>query len=722
VLNRRVRLLIVLLAALAVVAAACSSDDGGTDSSDDSTPSSGEAAAPGQPVDDGPTTSATSESGDLTLSTLSTRASMVTGGDVLVGVSGAEAAQVTLTVNGETVGNSLIEDLPEGDSTIEASTGADTVSLTVTNHPVTGPVFSGPHLEPWSCTTEQAGLGPATDDDCSAPTDISWSYLNTAGVVVPLEDPAARPADLATTEVDGEEVPFIIRTETGTINRGISSIWVLDPEPDPDGAWDQSGWNGRLVFRFGGGCGIGYSQGSPLGPALDTDLLADGYAEVSNTLDTFQTSCNDTLSAEAALMTREHFIEAYGLPEFTIGDGGSGGAIQQLLIGTAYPGILDALSPSAPFPDAISISGGVSDCGLLLDYYENGDGQQLTDGQRAAINGHLTPGTCESWRNLFLSAIDPTENCPTMADDVQYDPDTNPDGVRCTLSDINVNILGVDPDTGFARRPLSNEGIQYGLQALEEGTISVDEFLDLNEHVGGWDIDGNIIDERTETVEESIAVAYRTGRLAQAGPLLDVPIILRNGYTDDVGDIHTRFHSFSIRERLQTDGEDDPNLALWTAGGSATEALLSSGTGNEPIRLLDEWLTAAAELEADGDAAPRAEVLAEARPAEVTNRCTLDDGTVIEGGWEIYDEPGPCSEAFPVLGDSRTASGAPLSNDILACTLTEVDPASYQVELTDAQAERLEEIFPTGICDWTVPGIGQQEPEGTWLDFTDGPG
>ena len=59
-------------------------------------------------------------------------------------------------------------------------------------------------------------------------------------------------------------------------------------------------------------------------------------------------------------------------------------------------------------------------------------------------------------------------------------------------------MFGVDPDTGFARRPLDNVGIQYGLAALNAGVIDVDQFLDLNEHIGGYDIDGNIVAARAD--------------------------------------------------------------------------------------------------------------------------------------------------------------------------------------------------------------------------------
>ena len=51
-----------------------------------------------------------------------------------------------------------------------------------------------------------------------------------------------------------------------------------------------------------------------------------------------QQHCNDNLSGEALMMIKEHFIERYGVPAWTIGFGGSGGAIQQLLIAQNFPG------------------------------------------------------------------------------------------------------------------------------------------------------------------------------------------------------------------------------------------------------------------------------------------------------------------------------------------------------------------------------------------------
>ena len=75
-----------------------------------------------------------------------------------------------------------------------------------------------------------------------------------------------------------------------------------------------------------------YSQGFDLMGDPDPEVVAQGYAIATDTLNTFQVSCNDVLSAETAMMVKEHFIETHGLPDLTIGEGGSGGAIQQLLI------------------------------------------------------------------------------------------------------------------------------------------------------------------------------------------------------------------------------------------------------------------------------------------------------------------------------------------------------------------------------------------------------
>ena len=82
----------------------------------------------------------------------------------------------------------------------------------------------------------------------------------------PLQAPAS--TDIAqTTTSDGRSVPYIVRVESGTINRSIYRIAILDdPARRAPQAWRPgAGWNRRLMFSFGGGCGTNYDQGDQPG-------------------------------------------------------------------------------------------------------------------------------------------------------------------------------------------------------------------------------------------------------------------------------------------------------------------------------------------------------------------------------------------------------------------------------------------------------------------------
>ena len=674
----------------------------------------------------------------LTVTALSTRPDTVSGGNVLVQIEDVHG-DLTVSADGRDVSEAftvegdvavgLVEGLADGESVVEAeSSDGAAGSLTVVNHPVTGPIFSGPHLEPYACTTAENGLGEPLDENCSAATVVRWSYITTTGETAPLADPTQLPADVATTEIDGITVPLVVRTESGTIDRGVYWVHVLDPDPTAE-TWDRSAWNGTLVYRFGGGCGTTYSQGSVIGdtgtaagPFLDLELLRQGYAQATNTLNTFQVQCNDVLSAEAALMTRERFAEGFGLPTHTVGEGGSGGAIQQLLIAQNYPGIIDAVVAALPFPDALSIAPGVVDCGLLQRFYRTPAGATFTEAQRAAVNGHLVSATCGAWETSFLGGINPTDGCSLPPDQV-YDPTTNPDGARCTLQDSSVNLVGLDPDTGFARRPIDNTGVQYGVAALEDGVISVDQFLDLNETIGGYDIDGVPVAERMVADADDVELLFRTGRITTGGGLTQVPVFMLNLYTDPIGDIHDRFRAFTIIDRLRLeDGDRPPNVVLWTVpGGDDLVQSLLGATGQdtrvELVGLAVEWL--------DGLDVPvderTPEDLAEARPAGAVDLCVTPDGERLTGGDELYDDGTPCAAAYPVRGDPRSAAGGPLDGLSGKCALTDLDPGSYGVAVTAEQEARLQAVFPDGVCAYDEPPVGAVELQGTWLDFSEGP-
>jgi hypothetical protein len=450
----------------------------------------------------------------LTLTVLSSKPDMVSGGDALVQITPAGEA-IFVTVNGQDATTAfkmdngrlagLVQNLRIGKNTIEARRGSRTGRLEVTNYPITGPILSGEHLTPFVCTTQQSGLGEPLDENCSAATKVDYFYRTNAnpGTFKPLASASERPADLGeTTTNQGKKVPYIVRVESGTINRAIYRIAML-----------EEGWNRRLIYSFGGGCGTNYNQGTNQATGVLMDLaLSRGFAHAISTQNVMQQHCNDHLSGEALMMIKEHFIERYGVPEWTMGFGGSGGAIQQLLISQNFPGLLDGILPSLTYPDSVSTRAGVTDCRLLMNFYKS-DPATWTQEKQTAVEGY-TPGTCRAWDRSFINIIVAanTPGCGIPADLV-YDAVKNPKGARCTMWDTNIPTYGRDPATGFARRSLDNVGVQYGLEALNKGAITTKEFLDLNEKVGGYDNDGVPRAERSVADLESVRLSYAAGRL-----------------------------------------------------------------------------------------------------------------------------------------------------------------------------------------------------------------
>ena len=69
---------------------------------------------------------------------------------------------------------------------------------------------------------------------------------------------------------------------------------------------------------------------------------------------------------------------------------------------------------------------------------------------------------------------------------------------------MRANIYGRDPATNFARSPPDNVGLQYGLDAVNKGLISAEEFVTLNEKIGGYDRDG--IPAPARTVGDQLAL------------------------------------------------------------------------------------------------------------------------------------------------------------------------------------------------------------------------
>ncbi|ADD40841.1 DUF6351 family protein [Stackebrandtia nassauensis] len=685
----------------------------------------------------------------LKLSVLSSRADVVSGGDALIRVTvkGVEPRQVRVDVDGEDITGklregdrpnrleALVTGLPEGDSTITAEAADDSGRpdrLVVTNHPAVGPIFSGPHQKPFICDTAHfklavgGTLGEPIDADCSVKTRVDYVYRNVHGEFRALPPDVTRPKDLAyTTTSTGENVPYIVRVETGTRDRGIYETSILhDPQtPEPDPWTRPDGWNERLVYKFGGGCPRGwYIQGRATAGVVDHGLLSRGYAVASSTLNVFGNSCNDLLAAESMSMVKERFVESYGRPAFTLGHGASGGAYQSHQIGDNYPGLVDGILVGASFPEVgFATIHTITDAWLLHRYFTETAPGRFTEEQQKAISGF---GVWKTLPNLASAGrrIDPRVFCPAQLPvELRYHPQDNPDGARCDVYSHTVNVYGWDESGNAPRRPLDNVGIPYGLRALTRGDISVDDFLDLNDRIGGFDADANLIPERTEADLEATAIAYRTGRLLNGGGGLSrIPIVDYRDYQDDAsgGDIHLRVHGFATRERLrEANGRTDNHVMLTEErghGGFNTDPATVAGRA---LSELDAWVTATA---ADSDPADsRLDRIARNRPQWLSDSCWTK-GDAPQRIWEKQrpDTSGSrCAELYPVWPTPRLVAGGPLANDIVKCQVVDLGDTKVGARLTARQRDRAERVFPHGVCDWSRPGVEQQPLEGTWLKF-----
>ena len=488
----------------------------------------------------------------------------------------------------------------------------------------------------------------------------------------------------------------------------------------PDFRTRPAGWNGKLIYTFGGGCMPGwYHQATSTGGVENDVMLSRGYAVASSTLNVAGNNCNEVLSAETFMMVKERFIEAYGMPRFTIGWGASGGSYQQHVIGDAYPGLLDGLIVGSSFPDMTqALTTTVSDSRLLANYFLGKAGVPFTEEQQQAVTGYVSVAHMMDGYNARAARINPTESCPEVLPvELRYHPDTNRGGARCTIYDHTVNVYGRDSGTGFARRPLDNVGIQYGLEALNAGVITKAQFFDLNEKIGGFDADANMVAERTVADREVVAIAYRTGRLANfGGGLSETPIIDYRAYADEnpAGDPHLRYHSFSTRARLlKANGHIDNHVMLvednrW--GGLSTD----SPVLREALSQMDRWLTGIVEDES-GD--PAIEKLRRARPTGLTDACWTREAEpkkIIET--QVYHY-GKCEALYPSASFPRGVAGAPIAADVIKCQLRPLDKSDYLVPFSEDEWARLREVFPGGVCDWSKAGV-EQQPVETWMKFS----
>ena len=785
------------IATLAVVVAGCG---GGTPAATES--SQADALAQSQPQ---------LPPFNFEIRTLSNRADLISDGDALVEVQVPKDVpmhQVTLTLNGADVGAAFVADavartfrgvlqgMVAGENLFVADAnglgkGRPWASLTITNHPRGGPVLLGSQTMPWVCATPapvaESGNTPASnasgltttavDAQCNIATEYTLFYRTTTpGCSSALPDPSppaspptnncfkpytvgSAPVDLAmTTTTTGLTVPYIVRVERGTMNRGIYDIAVLF---DPGTPWTalapQPQWNGKVVYSFGASTGQPRLQFRSEQNWADNAALSRGFMVVDNSLTDSLYNSNRILVNETLMMMKEHVVDTYGEITYTLGNGCSGGSIQQNTVASTFPGLLDGIQPSCDYPDSITTGLEVLDCVLLVNFYAGPEWTALMAGltqaqinaKKTAINGHLDHVGCQSWNNSFGFNNKPGNYVPTLVVNqttgavapvgaprnncrlpaaLVYDPVANPGGTRCGDPDLATAVwgttAGIPPGSARAMQTGDNVGIQYGLKALLAGAITAEEFVTLNERIGGTDADSNRTAARSTADLQALDIAYKAGIVASGTNLGKLPIIDSRGY-DEQG-IHYIWRSFAERARIDAaNGGNHGNQVMWRYGTGllpATPAQVAAVT-LQSLLTMDTWLstlTVSAPKATLNDVRTQAQVIA-AKPANAIDQCYLTGDTTFS---TPVTDMALC-DADPRLqkhASPRQVAGGPLAENILKCQLKPLDTADYgSVTFSPAQLARLNAAFPEGVCDWSKPGVGQQEAISP-LTFAAGPG
>jgi hypothetical protein len=191
---------------------------------------------------------------------------------------------------------------------------------------------------------------------------------------------------------------------------------------------------------------------------------------------------------------------------------------------------------------------------------------------------------------------------------------------------------------------------------------------------------------------------HRTGQVTNGKNLGDVAEIAIRGTNNN--DYHYPFRTYVNRARLIAANGDAGNHVFWTQKPAAVSTLIG----------MDAWLAA---VEADGSPDPLHIKVVRNKPADIVTACWI-------GGVMITDQA-VCDVQYPYFREPRTTAGDTTTIYVMKCQLKPVDRNSYNVTFTDAQWAALQGAFPTGVCDFSLPGVGFQ-PNVPWLTYAGGPG
>jgi hypothetical protein len=241
--------------------------------------------------------------------------------------------------------------------------------------------------------------------------------------------------------------------------------------------------------------------------------------------------------------------------------------------------------------------------------------------------------------------------------------------------------------------------------------ITPEQFVRLNESIGGYDTVGNPVPQRSHADPRALEAIYSDDLLMSGGlGLATTPIIDQRLDLDAAGfagDIHTTEWSYIIRQRMIKHGTAANQVIIENSLTTIAQAAVYE------LSAMDRWLSAI-----DGDVS-RSSLQAKVtrnRPADLGDGCFLANGQRIMEPLS-YRGTGQCPAQFPVFSNPRLVAGQALDEAVLKCSLTPIDFAAYPVAFTPDQQARMRAALPEGVCDYSRRGVGEQAPLGTWLTY-----
>jgi hypothetical protein len=247
------------------------------------------------------------------------------------------------------------------------------------------------------------------------------------------------------------------------------------------------------------------------------------------------------------------------------------------------------------------------------------------------------------------------------------------------------------------RDPVSEEAEEFSLALAEFGVRAGVNDTQRPVNLTGPQADGSsCVGTQSQFSREvelaSLRVGSRVGD-ARADAFVEQSLTVGAGPRDRASLEHS--------ERLTVSGEGDENAVIAVHPRQERDRVVQL-TELQAFDLMNGWLDG---LEADSSSQTLAQKVVSDKPSAAVDRCTTAGAVPI-----------PC--VIPPSGSPRLGAGEPITNDTWQCQLKPLSPADFPttVSFTPGESSQLKSAFPTGVCDYSKPGVDQQ-PTVPWLTY-----